>query len=84
MTPHLAWEKGGHAEVLKVEGDAIVLRSSTSAPPGARLSATFGAVTVKIKSHGTRKEADGTFRLEGRLIDATKDVRASLAALVSG
>lgn len=82
VLPHLAWAKGGHAEVVRVEDDAIWLRSTTPAPPGARLEATFsGTTTVKIKSHGTRRQEDGSFMLEGRLIDATRDLRATLGAL---
>ena len=83
---HLTWSKGGHAEVVSVESDAIVLRSTTSAPPGARLEAKLAAdppVAVKIKSHGTHREDDGSFTLKGRLIDATRDLRERLASLTS-
>ena len=83
---HLEWAKGGHAQVLKIEDDAIVLRSTTSAPPGARLEARLGgepSTLVKLKSHGTHREADGSFTLKGRLIDATRDLREKLARLAS-
>ena len=79
---HLAWSKGGEADLVSLNDDAIVLRSTTSAPPGARLEATFGAETVKIKSHGSHKEADGSFTLKGRLVDANRALRDALAALV--
>jgi hypothetical protein len=81
---HILWTKGGHAEVVSVEGDGIVLRSTTPAPPGARLEAKLAAeptAPVKVKSHGTHKEADGSFTLKGRLIDATRDLRDRLIAL---
>lgn len=80
---HLTWAKGGHAEVVSVAGDAIVLRSTSSAPPGARLEAKLEgpSVPVKIKSHGTHREEDGTFTLKGRLIDATRELRERLASL---
>lgn len=83
MSEHLTWAKGGHAAVVRVEGDAIELRSTTSAPPGARLEAvlTETGAPVKIKSHGTHKEADGSFTLKGRLIDATRELRDKLAGL---
>ncbi len=82
---HLTWAKGGHAEVVSVEGDAIVLRSTTSAPPGARLEAKLAdpLTPVKIKSHGTHREEDGTFTLKGRLIDATRELRERLSSLAS-
>ncbi len=76
----LAWAKGGHAEILRLEGESIELRSTTSAPPGARLEAkTNDGRAVKIKSYGTHREADGTFTLKGRLLDATKQLRDKLA-----
>lgn len=80
----LIWAKGGHAEVVSVADDAIVLRSTTSAPPGARLEARLASEPpspVKIKSHGTRREEDGSFTLKGRLIDATRELRERLARL---
>lgn len=80
--PHLTWLKGGGANVIALKDDAIVLQSSTSAPPGARLEARFHDRTVKVKSHGSHKEADGTFTIKGRLIDANRELRDSLAALV--
>ena len=81
---HLTWSKGGHAEVVRVEGDAIVLRSTTSAPPGARLEAKLASdppAPVKIKSYGTHREEDGSFTLKGRLIDATRELREKLGQL---
>lgn len=82
MSQHLTWVKGGHAAIVRVEGDAIELRSTTSAPPGARLEALTGTgAVVKIKSHGSHKEADGSFTLKGRLIDATRELREALARL---
>jgi hypothetical protein len=79
----LLWSKGGTADVVELKDDAIVLRSSTSAPPGARLEAKFGDRTVKVKSHGSHKEADGSFTIKGRLIDANRELRDALAALVT-
>jgi hypothetical protein len=82
---HLTWAKGGHAQVVSVQGEAIVLRSTTSAPPGARLEATLTSdptASVKLKSHGTHKESDGSFTLKGRLIDATRELRDRLSQLI--
>lgn len=82
-SPHLVWSKGGTADVVEVKDDAIVLKSSTSAPPGARIEGTFGERAVKVKSHGSHKEEDGTFTIKGRLIDANRELRDLLAALVT-
>ncbi|MBX3230859.1 MAG: hypothetical protein KIT84_01470 [Labilithrix sp.] len=81
---HLAWAKGGTAELVSLADDAIVLRSTTPAPPGARLEATFEGRAVKIKSHGTHKEADGSFTLKGRLVDANRELRDALARVAQG
>lgn len=80
--PHLTWSKGGTADVVSLNDDAIVLRSSTSAPPGARLEATFNGQLLKVKSHGSHKEPDGSFTLKGRIFDANRALRDALAALV--
>lgn len=81
----LVWTKGGHAEIVRLDGESIELRSTTSAPPGARLEAkTEDGETVTIKSYGTHKEADGSFTLKGRLLSATKQLRDKLALYARG
>lgn len=83
---HLAWEKGGEATIVKVADDAIEVRSTRSAPPGARLAATLRAepgTRVTIKSHGSRRDADGSFLIKGRLLDANRELRDRIAALVA-
>jgi hypothetical protein len=85
VTAHLVWSKGGTASFLSVLDDAVRLRSSTPAPPGARLEATLASepsVGVKIKIHGSKLEGDGSFTLRGKLLDANRALRARLAALV--
>jgi hypothetical protein len=87
MPKHLAWEKGGDAWVERLDADAIVLRSTTPAPPGARLEARLcpdPSVRVLVKSHGSKRESDGTFVLKGRLIDATRKLREQLSELAAG
>ena len=59
----------------------IVLKSTISAPPGARLEAKHGERSVKVKSHGSHKEEDGSFTIKGRLIDANRELRDVLAGL---
>jgi hypothetical protein len=80
----LTWSKGGHAEIVSIDDDRITVRSTTLAPPGARLDATLASgAAVKIKSHGTHREEDGTFTLHGRLLDAPRSLRDAIAALVA-
>jgi hypothetical protein len=85
MSAHLAWTKGGTATIMSVVEDAIEVRSTIPAPPGARLEATLvaePAVTVKMKSHGSRRDEDG-FVIKGRLIDCTRALRERLAGFTS-
>jgi hypothetical protein len=81
---HLAWAKGGGADLVSMDGEALVLRSTTPAPPGVRLDATLAAGdAVKIKSHGSHREEDGTFTVRARLLNARRELREKLASLVS-
>jgi hypothetical protein len=86
MSAHIRWAKGGEAHVTRVEGDAIVLRSSIPSPPGSRIDGDIlvgepGKMRVKI--HGSKRQEDGSFVLEGRLIDATRETREHLKSLAS-
>ena len=84
--PHVHWQNGGHAVFLSLARDAVVLRSTVSSPPGSRLEGRLagdeggGALVVRVKVHGCKKQPDGEFVIEGRLIDATREVRAVIAA----
>ena len=91
---HIAWVKGGHARVASIAVDAIVLSSTIPSPPGSRLEGRLlveaGATdatgetaatsaTIRVKIHGSKRQPDGAFILEGRVLDATREVRARLA-----
>lgn len=96
MMAHLTWSRGGEAELVELDGDRVRLRSTTSAAPGARvegaLRSTGTAIRVKVarcRLIGSPAPADPApaervYELEGRLIDATREVRAELARLVAG
>jgi hypothetical protein len=82
----LAWEKGGFARLVSVGREAVALVSTVPSPPGSRISGTLVAAPpakVRVKVHACRTEPDGCFRLEGRPLDLTRDLRARLEALVS-
>jgi hypothetical protein len=86
MSAHLAWRKGGAATITRIVDDAIELRSTTPAPPGARLEATLAqdpAVTVKIKSHGSQRNEDA-YVIKGRLLDCTRSLRERLERISAG
>ncbi|WP_437639112.1 hypothetical protein [Sorangium sp. So ce854] len=96
MTAHLAWSRGGEAELVELDGDRVRLRSTASAAPGARvegaLRSTGTAIRVKVArcrlvgspAPDDPAPAERVYDLEGRLIDATREVRAELALLVAG
>jgi hypothetical protein len=82
--PQVHWAKGGEARVVSIAADAIVLRSTVPAPPGARIEGRLEgepSATVRVKIHASKRQPEGDFILEGRLLDATREVRARLAAL---
>jgi len=80
---HVRWARGGEATILRVAGDSISLSSSTSAPPGARIDGALDlreGTSLRVKVHGSKKQADGTFVIEGRCIDMTRELRLELEA----
>ncbi|WP_394823292.1 hypothetical protein [Pendulispora albinea] len=89
MSTHLRWLKGGEADVTRVTGDAVVLRSTIPSPPGSRIDGALTAggdasVTIRVKIHASKRQDDGSFVLEGRLIDVTREIRERLVALAGG
>lgn len=83
---HLTWAKGGWASFVVVQDDVVTLRSSIPSPPGSRIDGRLNAepaADVRVKIHGSKLEADGTFTLRGRLIDANRELRDRLAALAA-
>lgn len=84
MSAKVVWAKGGTAEITALDGDAVTLVSSTPAPPGARIegrAALDVEVAIKVKVHSSKKSADGTFVIQGRMLDATRAVLDGVAAL---
>jgi hypothetical protein len=82
--PHVRWAKGGEARVAAITADAIVLRSTVPSPPGSRIEGRLEGerpATVRIKIHVSKRQPEGDFVLEGRLLDATREVRARLEAI---
>ena len=86
MSAHIAWAKGGGADVVSLKDDAIVLRSTIPSPPGSRIEGSIAgegeganSVSVRVKIHSSRKQEDGAFVLEGRVLDVTRALRERLA-----
>jgi hypothetical protein len=77
----LQWLQGGRAELLSLTADAVVVRSSVAWPPGSRVQAVrVGDESTKLsmKVHACRREAEEEYRIEGRPVDMTRDVREQL------
>jgi hypothetical protein len=71
--------------VAAIKGDAIILRSTVPSPPGSRIEGRLEGeppATVRVKVHASKLQPEGDFVLEGRLLDATRAVRARLEATV--
>jgi hypothetical protein len=85
IAPHVHWAKGGEARVATIAADAIVLRSTVPAPPGSRIEGRLEGdppAMVRVKVHASKRQPEGDFVIEGRLLDATREVRARLEATV--
>jgi hypothetical protein len=80
----LTWTGGGGAELVSLSASAMVVRSETPHPPGARVDgATADGAVVRMKVHGSKLEADGAYRVEGRPIDLGRELRERLMAIMA-
>ena len=79
QSANIAWSKGGTGALETLVGEAATLRSSIPSPPGSRLEGKLDdGTTIRVKIHGCKKQDDGSFRLEGRMIDLTRQLRERL------
>jgi hypothetical protein len=81
MTLHVRWAKEGGARVVSLAADVIVLRSTSPSPPGSRIEGTLEGdrpARVRVKVHTSKLQPEGDFVIEGRVIDATREVRERL------
>jgi hypothetical protein len=80
--PHLRWKKGGEADVVASADDQTTVRSTIPSAPGSRLEGELaeGGARVWLKVHRCRKDGDA-FVIDGRLLDATRELRTTIAAL---
>ena len=80
----IRWAKGGDASIVTIDVDRVTLDSSLSSPPGSLLEGTLvnDGTTIRIKVRGCKKQDGERFRIEGRILDASRDLRTRLAALL--
>ena len=85
MGARVTWTQGGDAELVAQDGDRTTWSSSRAWPPGSRPEGALAdGARVWIKVHGSQRTSDGRFRVVGRLLDATRELRDALAASVAG
>ena len=79
----IRWAKGGDANIVSIDGDRVTLDSSLSSPPGSLFEGTLvnDGGMIRIKVRGCKKDGE-RFRIEGRILDASRDLRTRLAALL--
>jgi hypothetical protein len=68
-----------------VNGDRIALCSTVPSPPGSRIEGALVAAShtpLRVKVSSCRRQSDGDFVIEGRPLDATREVRKMLQAIV--
>lgn len=79
----IRWNKGGEATVIEARDDLVAVRSTIPSAPGSRLEGALSSgATVRIKVARCRAEG-GAFRIEGKLLDATRATRDEVAASVA-
>jgi hypothetical protein len=80
----IRWAKGGDANIVAIDDDRVTLDSSLSSPPGSLVEGVLvndgGAIRIKVR--GCKKVEGERFRIEGRILDASRDLRTRVAALL--
>lgn len=78
----IRWTKGGEAAVIEARDDLVTVRSTIPSAPGSRIEGRLPSGSgIRIKVARCKAE-EGRFRIEGKLLDATRAVRDETAALV--
>jgi hypothetical protein len=82
VTLALDFEGGGTGELVESDGSSAVVRSSRPSPPGSTLigRAASASRPYRLKVRSCRRVEEGAlpFVIEGRLVDVTREQKASL------
>jgi hypothetical protein len=82
MTDHLRLANEGLANIVALDGERVSLLATRASAPGCPLAGNLEDETlVRVKVHRCRKQGE-RFLIEGRLIDATRQLRERLGTLV--
>jgi len=83
MSDHLRMANEGTANIVALDGDRVSLLATRAAAPGCPLAGNLHDETlVRVKVHRCRKQGE-RFLIEGRLVDATRQLRERLGTIVS-
>jgi hypothetical protein len=93
MSARVAWSGGGTATIVGLDGDRITLDSDRPFAPGSRPEGTLetppageastpAAHRIWVKVHASKRQDDGTFRVNGRLMNPTRELRQVLKGVV--
>jgi hypothetical protein len=80
----IEWTGGGTATIESLELDRVTLVSSRAFAPGSRPEGSIegapgaDAYRIWVKVHGSRRTDDGSFRVSGRILNATRELRRVL------
>jgi hypothetical protein len=86
MSPQVFWKAGGEATFLSLEkGEKVELISTRPFAPGSRPEGTLSdRQPVWLKVHASRQQPDGRYLVSGRLLNATRTLRAILELALAG
>jgi hypothetical protein len=80
----LLLDKGGSAVVVEFDGERVTLLSPSAAPPGSSLLGSYEGSRLIVKVRGSRRvepDSEGrTFRVEGRFVGLTRELREKLGS----
>ena len=79
----LTLASGQAAWLTLLEGERLALSSERAFAPGARVEASGPGLWLRFKVHRCVREGD-RFRIEGRAIDLTKEMRQAFVAALAG
>lgn len=82
MNDHLRLANEGTANIVAVDGERVSLLATRASAPGCPLTGNLEDSTlVRVKVHRCRKQGE-RFLIEGRLVDATRQLRERLGRLI--
>lgn len=83
MNDHLRLANEGTANIVALDGERVSLSATRASAPGCPLTGNLEDSTlVRVKVHRCRKQGE-RFLIEGRLVDATRQLRERLGTLMA-